>query len=69
MRSWGKGWKKNQSSNLVNMAEFVMKNDYFEFDCKVKKQISGTFIRTKFVFMDKVEREFLKAEDKKPWYD
>ena len=40
------------------MAEFVLKNNYFEFDSKVKKQISGTVIGTKFapsyacVFMD-----------------
>ena len=36
-------------------------------------QISGTAIETKFappyacVFMDKVEREFLEADDIKPW--
>ena len=34
---------------------------------KVKKHIFGTVVRTKFVFMDKVEKEFLKAEDIKPW--
>ena len=36
--------KKIASSNLVNMAEFVLKNNYFEFNSKVKKQISGTAI-------------------------
>ena len=57
--------KKIPSSDLVNMAEFVLKNNNFEFDSKVEKQISGTAIGTKFVpryacvFMNKVEREFL----------
>ena len=64
---------KIPSSDLVNMAEFVLKNNYFEFDSKVKKRISETAIGTKFappyacIFMDKVEREFLEAEDIKPW--
>ena len=55
------------------MAEFVLKNYYFEFDSKVKKQISGSAIGTKFappyvcIFMDKVEIAFLEAEDIKPW--
>ena len=40
--------KKIPSSDLLNMAEFVLKNNYFEFDSKVKKQISGTAIGTKF---------------------
>ena len=65
--------KKIPSSNLVNMAVFVLENSYFEFDSKVKKQISGTATGTKFappyacIFMDKVEKEFLEAEDIKPW--
>ena len=50
-----------------------MKNNYFEFGSKVKKQISGTAVGTKFappfafIFMDKAEREFLEAEDIEPW--
>ena len=40
--------KKIPSSELVNIAEFVLKNNYFEFDSKVKKQISRTAIGTKF---------------------
>ena len=54
--------KKIPSLDLVNMAEFVLKNNYFEFNSEVKKQISGTAIGTKFapsyacIFMDKVER-------------
>ena len=30
------------------MAAFVLKNNYFEFESKVKKQISGTALGTKF---------------------
>ena len=61
--------KKIILSDLINIAEFVLKNNYFEFDSKVKKHISGSAIRTKlgppytFIFMDKVEREFPEAED------
>ena len=40
--------KKIPSSDLVNMVDFVWKNNYFEFDSKVKKQISGTAIGIKF---------------------
>ena len=40
--------KKIPSSDLVNMAQFVLKNNCFEFDSKVKKQISGTAIGAKF---------------------
>ena len=61
--------KKIISPDLVNMAEFALKNNYFEFDSKVKKQISGSAIKAKlgppytFIFMDKVEREFPEAGD------
>ena len=34
--------KKVPSADLVDMAEFVLKNNFFEFDSKVKQQISGT---------------------------
>ena len=49
------------------MAKFVLKNNYFEFNGKVKQQISGTAIGTKFVptyvciFMDEVETSFLET--------
>ena len=47
------------------MAGFVLKNNFFEFDSKIKQQISGTAIGTKFappyvcIFMDKFETDFL----------
>ena len=59
--------KKVPSADLVGMAEFVLKNSFFEFDSKVKQQISGTTMGTKFVlpyvyiFMDKVEIDVLET--------
>ena len=63
--------KKISTDDLTKMAEFVLKNNYFEFNGKVKKQISGTAIGTKFappyacIFMDQVETEFLKTQKHK----
>ena len=34
--------KKISTEDLVKMAEFVLKNKYFEFNGQVKHQISGT---------------------------
>ena len=58
------------------MAEFVLKNNYFQFNDKVKQQISCTAIGTKFaqtyacVFMNQVETHFLRAQEKVPliWF-
>ena len=41
--------KKISSANLVEMADFVLKNNFFAFDTKIIQQISGTAIGTKFV--------------------
>ena len=41
--------KKIPSTNLVEMAEFILKNNFFEFETKIIQQISGTAIGTKFV--------------------
>ena len=55
------------------MADFVLKNNYFEFNSSFKYQISGTAIGTKFappyacIFMDYIEREFLKNEQIQHW--
>ena len=65
--------KSVPTADLVNMADFVLKNNYFEFDSCIKQQISGTAIGTKFappyacIFMDKVESAFLESENTKPW--
>ena len=65
--------KKAPSADLVDMAEFVLNNNFFEFDLKVKQQVSGTAIGTKFeppyacIFMDKVEIDFfLERQVAKP---
>ena len=55
------------------MARFVLKNNLFEFDSKIKQQISGTAIGTKFaapyacIFMDKFETDELTTQNLKPW--
>ena len=55
------------------MVEFAFKKNYFEFNGKVKKQLLGTAIETKFastyasIFMDKLERDFLKSQELSPY--
>ena len=64
------------TNDLVKMAEFVLKNNYFQFNGKVKQQISGAAIRTKFastyafVVMDLVETNFRRAQENVPltWF-
>ena len=41
--------KKVSTENLVKMAKFVLKSNYFEFNGKVKQQISETAIGAKFL--------------------
>ena len=54
------------------MIEFVLRNNYFEFNGKVKQQISGTAIGTKCaptyacIYMDEFEDEFLSLRSDKP---
>ena len=63
------------SEGHVNLAEFVLKNNYFEFNSEVYRQISGTAMVTKFsppyayFFMDMVETEFLREQWIKPFDD
>ena len=54
------------------MPEFVLKNNYFEFNGKVKQQLLGAPILTKSappldacIFMDKVETGFLESQKRK----
>ena len=55
------------------MAEFVLKNNYFEFNGKVEKQLLGKAIGTKLAstyassFMDKPESDFLKPQELIPF--
>ena len=54
------------------MAEFVLKNNYFKFGNKIKEQISGTTIGTKFprtwgcVFINDLETNFLEGQHLPP---
>ena len=58
------------------MTEFVLKNNCFEFNGKVKKQLLGAVIGTKLAltyavnFMEKFESDLLKFQDFTPllWY-
>ena len=64
--------KPVSTDDLVRMAEFVLQNNYFEFNGEIEDQISGTAIGTKFappyacIFMDQIETQFLKTEQCKP---
>ena len=64
--------KKIPTENLSKMAEFVLKNNLFEFNSKVFQQISGTVIGTKFVllyaciYIDRVEQDFLETQELQP---
>ena len=68
--------KEIPTENLIKMAEFVLKNNFFEFDSKVFQQIAETAIGTKFVppyaciFMDQLETKFLETPTFKPlvWF-
>ena len=60
------------SEDLIEMASFILKNNFFEFNDVVMQQISGTAIGTKFgppyacIFMDQIENEFLKTQSLQP---
>ena len=66
--------KKSPTKDLVQMADFVLKNNFFEFNNQIKQQISGTAIGTKCaptyacIFMDKVVTEFLETQRDKPFW-
>ena len=55
------------------MADFVLKDNFFEFNGEIKRQKSGTAIGTKFaspyacIFMDEVETEFRKSQELQPF--
>ena len=58
---------------LIDMAEFVLTNNFFEFNNEFYQQISGTAMGTKFappyacLFMDWLEERFLETCEIKPW--
>ena len=64
------------TEDLVKMAEIVLKNNCFEFNSKIKQQVSGPAIGTKFatpyacLFIDKFETSFLETQQLQPsvWF-
>ena len=60
------------TEDMIEMAEFILKNNLFEFNSKFYKQISGIAIATKFAplyassFMNYIETEFLLSQKIKP---
>ena len=64
------------TEKLINVAEFVLKNNFFEFNGLVKQQVSGRAIGVKCaptyacIYMDEVETEFLKTQERTPlvWF-
>ena len=60
----------------VKMAQFVLKNNFFEFNNDVLQQMYGTAIGTKFappyacIFMDQIETKFLRIQSHQPmiWF-
>ena len=63
--------KEIRTENLIKMGEFVLKNNFFEFDTNEYQQISGTAIGTKFpppyacIYMDQLETKFLENQNLK----
>ena len=68
--------KQIPTDKLLKMAQFVLKNNFFEFNNDVFQQISGTAIGTKFappyacIFIDQIETNFLRTQSHQPvvWF-
>ena len=68
--------KQIPTEKLLKMAQFVLKNNFSEFNNDVFQQISGTAIGTKFtlpyacIFMDQIETNFLRTQSHQPmvWF-
>ena len=64
---------KIPTNDLVKLAEFVLKNNFFKFNNKIKQQISGTAIGTKFappyacIYMAKTDTDLLKTQELHPF--
>ena len=61
------------TESLMELAKLILRNNYFEFNDKFKKQKEGTAIGTKFappyaiIFMTALEEEILESLIKKLW--
>ena len=73
---WKRENKHIPTEKLIIMAEFALKNNFFEFNGSAKQQVSGLAIGTKCaptyvcIYMDEVETEFLKTQERTPlvWF-
>ena len=60
--------KDVSTEDIAKMDDFVLENNYFEFNGNVQKQISSTAIGTSFallytcIFMDELETKFLQSQ-------
>ena len=65
--------KTVSTESLIELAELVLRNNYFEFNDRFKKQKESTAIGTKFappyaiIFMVALEEEILESLIKKRW--
>ena len=73
-KSEGQTSSKIPTNDLVKLTEFVLKNIFFESNSKIKQQISGTVVGTKFappytcIYMhNKTETDFLKMQKLEPF--
>ena len=58
--------KRIAITKLVQIAKFVLKNNFCEFNGQIKQQISGIATGIKRAkFMDKIVKEFLKNQEYK----
>ena len=61
------------TEDILQMAEYVLKNIFFEFDGEIKQQKLGTAVGSKFkppfacIFMDEVETQFFKSKELQPF--
>ena len=68
--------KKIPTDDLIKMAEFVLSNNFFEFNSDTFQQISGTTMETKVappyacIYMDQVEQKLLATQINQPliWF-
>ena len=54
--------KENSYRGTLQIAEFVLKNDFFEYNNQIKNQISGLLVgnncvpMSDYIFMDRMEK-------------
>ena len=59
------------TKDLIKMTEFVLRNNYFDFNDKLKQRISGTAIGIKCtpiyacIYVDEFEKKFLSLRSDK----